>query len=303
MPQIIDNPSDEDCSLPECIEALAESGFDPCDPDSTAHAAGWLKRLTNNRSFLADLLIDRLTGRGAGEIESGYGPQAIILSPLRQHARGGMFLRANIWPSEQDLCFKTSGAQSFVYGVPHDHNFAFLTSGYLGPGYRSDYFEYDYDSVVGYPGEKANLRFIERSALHEGKLMLYRAHRDIHSQLPPESLSVSLNVMHVDPSQCWFDQYGFDLERREVTKVLSPNATETFLRVAVATNSDEALEFAEQTGRGHPSDRLRLASFEARAALLTDETERDAVWREAELSGSRMVSTIAKHRRATMKQV
>lgn len=299
MPLIIDNPSSESCSLPEAIEALAELQFDPRDEGNVNETAMWLRRLTNNREFLAKWLVDRLAGRlngGAGmAVDSGYGPQAIVLSPLR----GSMFLRANIWPSESDLCFRTSGASSFVYGVPHDHNFSFLTSGYCGPGYRSDYYEYDYEAVTGCPGEGAGLRFIERSALSEGKLMLYRAHRDVHSQLPPEALSVSLNVMHVDPAQGWFDQYGFDLERGEVTRVLSPNATEAFLRVAVASGSDEALDYASWVGEAHPSERLRLASFEARASLL-DEAERDKLWRKAEHSGSRMVAHMARERRTAL---
>ena len=205
-----------------------------------------------------------------------------------------MFLRANIWPSEQDLCFRNSGAKTFVYGVPHDHNFSFLTCGYLGPGYVSDYYEYDYTDVCGVPGEDAKLQFVERAPLNEGKLMLYRAHRDVHSQLPAARLSVSLNIMHVDPAQCWYDQYGFDLENGEVSRVLSPNATEVFLRTAIASGSDEAAEFAKWVGNSHPSERLRLASFEARAGLAQD---RDALWREAEASGSRMVTEIAAQRR------
>ncbi len=295
MPLILTDDSSETCSLPECIEALAELDFDTRDEASTAAAANWLRRLTNNRTFLAEMLVDRLAGRTEGEIDSGYGPQAIMLSPRR----GNMFLRANIWPAEHDLCFRNSGAASFVYGVPHDHNFSFLTSGYCGPGYRSDYFECDYDAVTGYAGEIAPLRFVERSALHEGKLMLYRAHRDVHSQLPPESLSVSLNVMHVDPAQHWFDQYGFDLETRQVTRVLSPNATEAFLRAAVASGAEEALDFASEVARSHPSERIRLASYEARAARLDRDAE-DALWREGEVSGSRMVAAVARQRREAL---
>lgn len=298
MPQILSVDASDSCTLPECIEALAAIDFDPRDEVSTGEAAVWLRRLTNNRTFLAELLVDRLAGRSEGEIDSGYGPQAIMLSPRR----GNMLLRANIWPAEHDLCFRNSGASSFVYGVPHDHNFSFLTSGYCGPGYRSDYFEYDYEAVTGYAGEEAPLRFVERSALHQGKLMLYRAHVDVHSQLPPESLSVSLNVMHVDPAQHWFDQYGFDLENREVTRVLSPNATEAFLRAAVASGAQEALDFAAEIARSHPSDRLRLASYEARASRLDRDAE-DGLWREGEASGSRMVAEVARQRRVALAAV
>ena len=296
MPVSLECEEDLSCEVGQAFEALSNMRFDPREMDSVSEAATWLRRLTNNRSFLANLLIERATGGADRSVESGYGPQAIVLSPLH----GDIFLRANIWPSEQDLCFRNSGAANFVYGLPHDHNFSFLTSGYLGPGYRSDYYEYDYEDVCGYVGEQAGLRFVERSALSEGKMMLYRAHVDVHSQLPAERLSVSLNVMHVDPAQCWFDQYGFDLERGEVSRVLSPNATEVFMRAAVALGTEDALDYAEWVGGSHPSERLRLASFEARAARLEESDAEDALWRDAELSGSRMLAAVAGERRRAL---
>ena len=299
MPCVIPAAETQETTLEDCAEELADIGFDPQSEESTLACANVLQRLTNNRTFLGDVLIDRLKHHDrADPIDSSYGPQAIVLSPLR----GDMFLRANIWPSERDHCFHASGAETFVYGIPHDHNFSFLTSGYLGPGYRSDYYEYDYSEAAGFAGERPGIRFVERSALYEGKLMLYRAHRDIHSQIPPESLSVSLNVMHVDPLQHWYDQYGFDLNDGSITKVLSPNATEVFLRVAVATGLDEAQDLAEHFGKSHPSDRLRLASYEARSLQLKCETERDALWSEAEQSGSRMLEATARNYRKVLEQ-
>ena len=50
----------------------------------------------------------------------------------------------------------------------------------------------------------------------------------------PLVVTVSLNVMRVDPAQGWFDQYGFDPERGTVARWLNANASEAFLRVAVA---------------------------------------------------------------------
>ncbi|MGB3379360.1 helix-turn-helix transcriptional regulator [Allopontixanthobacter sediminis] len=209
---------------------------------------------------------------------------------------GGYFLRANIWPGEQDHAFRASGGGSFVYGTPHDHNFDFLTLGYFGPGYVSDYYEYDYEEVSGWSGEHAGLRFIERSTLSPGKLMFYRAHLDVHSQLPPKSMSVSLNVMGIDAAQGWHDQYRFDPASDTISAVLNPTSTETFLRLAVGLGGDEALDLAERFGGSHPSDRMRWASFEARALLL-DREGRDALWRTAELSGNRLVAEEAKRRR------
>jgi hypothetical protein len=294
---MIDNAGDTRATLDEVVERLGD-GFDPREEDSTLAAAALLGALGRNREFLGDLLVEQLRNRHReGYDASAYGPQAIILSPMR----GNCFLRANIWPSEDEACFAASGAKSFVYGIPHDHNFDFLTVGYFGPGYRSDYYEYDYARVAGYRGEPVELRFIERSALHEGRLLHYRAHVDIHAQIPPEATSVSLNIMHVAAGQGWFDQYGFDLDSGQVTGVLSPTSTEVFLRCAVGLGGDTAIELAEHFGRHHPSDRLRLASYEARAGLTRDLSERDALWREAELSGSLLLASEAARRRGELR--
>jgi hypothetical protein len=299
MPPVIETPADAaPCSLAECSAALDSLGLDADDPASVAVAAHWLARLANNREFLGELLVERLTGRGDDPLTSGYGPQAIMLSRPTSARAGAAFLRAAIWPAPCDHVFQTSGAASFVYGAAHDHNFDFLTVGYCGPGYASDYYEYDYEAVAGYPGEDAGLRYTGRATLSPGKLMLYRRHVDVHSQLPPESLSVSLNVMRVDPAQGWFDQYGFDLARGTVARWLNANATEAFLRVAVASGAGAALDYAEWVGAHHPSDRLRLASFAARASQCADAGAADALWRTAERSGSRMLAGAARARRA-----
>lgn len=292
MPRLIANAETRSASLEETIDELHRIGFDPQHEGSVDHAARALQRLANDREFLGDLLLDMLAGSAASP-QSGYGPQAIVLSP----PRGEWFLRANIWPSERDTCLKSSGAAHFVYGAPHDHNFDFLTVGYFGPSYVSDYYEFDYERVTGWRGEAAGLRFVERSALSEGKTLLYRAHRDVHSQLPPETMSVSLNILRIDPAQAWCDQYGFDLEHGIVSHVLNPTSSETFLRCAVGLGGEGPRDLADHFGRHHPSDRMRLASFEARA-MLADAGEADALWRTAEKSGNRLVAGEAKFRRA-----
>lgn len=297
MPLVIDNPHEESCTLAECVAALEDIAFLADDPASTREAADWMRRLANNRDFLGELLVDQLAGRTGALIDSAYGVQALMLSRPRLSRPGAAFLRAAIWPAPHDHAFHASGPQSFVYGIAHDHNFDFLTVGYCGPGYVSDYYEEDYQALAGYTGEGAGLRFVERSALTPGKLMLYRRHVDVHCQHPSESLSVSLNLIAVDPAQAWFDQYGFDLERGTLARLLNPNVQEVLLKVAVASGTDAALDYAAWVGAHHPSDRLRLASFAARAEIAADAEAAEAIWRAAELSGSRMVAGAARARR------
>ncbi|MEL1250861.1 transposase [Aurantiacibacter gilvus] len=293
MPRVIDYRDDASCDLGDCLAALNENGFKPYEEESLLHAATWLRRLGNNRAFLGDLLLDELKqGVKAAEEASSYGPQVVMLSQLGHE----YYMRANLWPSREEHMFRASGKSAFSYELPHDHNFDFLTVGYFGPGYSSDYYEYDYDKVVGSIGEKAGLRFIERSTLEPGKLMHYRAHVDVHSQLPPESLSVSLNVMHAGGAQGWLDQYKFDVEKDEISGIVSPGGSEIFLRVAVGLGGEEARDLAHTFAGSHPSDRMRLVALEAQEGVL-DEAGRDRLWQRAEQSGSRLVAMEATRRR------
>ena len=101
------------------------------------------KKLANNRRFLADL-IDRRSSRSAAQARSRdnqYSAQVIMLhGGVEQVPDPRQFLAG-----DGGQRGRNSGTDPFFYGVPHDHNFSFLTVGYLGPGYWSDYYEYDYE--------------------------------------------------------------------------------------------------------------------------------------------------------------
>lgn len=299
MPRIIDCEDNSSCEVGDCVAALEKDGFHPWEEESLQSAAHWLRKLGNNRDFLGDLLLEELKqGVSDAHEASDYGPQVVMLSGIG----GDFFMRANFWPSADEHMFRASGKGAFSYEVPHDHNFDFLTVGYFGPGYSSDYYEYDYEEVVGAVGEKAGLRFVERSTLDPGKLMHYRAHRDVHSQLPPQSLSVSLNIMHAGGAQGWLDQYRFDVEKDEIAAVISPGGSEIFLRVAVGLGGEEARDLAQHFAGSHPSDRMRLVALEAQAGVL-DLSERDALWRRAEGSGSRLIAMEALRKRRELELV
>ena len=298
MPRVITPARASAISLEACTDALLDSRFDPQDEASLLHAADLLARLGMDRDFLADILLDELTTRHKGDAaRQSYGPQVIMLS---QPKGADFFIRANIWPSPAEPMMRASGSAAFVYGLPHDHNFHFLTLGYFGPGYWSDYYEYDYGAVAGWRGEPVGLRFIGRERLDQGKLMHYRAHRDIHAQFPADALSVSLNVMHVDPAQGWHDQYRFDLEQGRIAGVLNHGASEAALRIAVGLGSEEALDLAERFAFGHPSGRMRLHALEALTGVAADAAARDDLWRRAESSGNQMVAAEAKNYRITL---
>ena len=64
MPRIISCPEDEaPIALGDLVAALNDEAFDPADEDSFAAAGPLLKRLANNRAFLADIAVTELKDR------------------------------------------------------------------------------------------------------------------------------------------------------------------------------------------------------------------------------------------------
>lgn len=262
MPRLIDPPAGPVLDLEEVAARLDERGVDLSDEASVMHCANLLAGLARNRDFLADRVIAELKASYRNQLESNrYSAQVFLL----HRSPRGYFLRANMWPAAGDAAYAASGAAAFAYGLPHDHNFSFLTTGYFGPGYVSDYYDYDADSIDGCIGEPLNLRFVERSQLGEGRMMLYRAHRDVHSQLPPESLSVSLNIMAEGEHVAWRDQYIVDLYHGTIAKRPTLSPSEMLLRCAVHL-TDNGRDVAEHFAKAHPVPRVRANAIAALAA-------------------------------------
>ncbi|MDQ4087924.1 MAG: transposase, partial [Pseudomonadota bacterium] len=275
MPRVIDASQEEKIELAELVEALETGGFDSADEDNFASFGPQLKKLANNRTFLADLMVAELKQRCEGQLrDNQYSPQVIML-----HGGSKKFIiRANLWPALKDSVIRHSGTDPFFYGVPHDHNFSFLTVGYWGPGYWSDYYEYDYGQVVGYPGEDVNLRFVEKSRLEQGKVMLYRAHKDVHLQLPADEMSVSINIVETSHSSAFRDQYRFDVEHRKIDGIMTRMSLEPMLALAAHYGGEEGMDLIASFANRHPSDRIRWCALRARAAAAPSLDERIALF-------------------------
>ena len=260
MPRVIVSDTGDALALDDLAEALATTPVDPADEDAFATLGPLLAGLGRNQTFLADLAIRELEERFAGQAESAYGAQVLLLRPP-----GGRFLlRANFWPSRDHAAVRASGGSAFFYDHAHDHNFSFLTVGYLGSGYWSDYYEHDpADRLAGDP---AGLRFVERSRLDPGKVLLYRKHRDVHAQLPPDDFSVSLNILAHEPAQHWRTQYRFDLAADRVAEPLTVAPSEALVTLAVHFGGDEGDGLVTEMLRRHPAPRMRRTALTALAS-------------------------------------
>jgi hypothetical protein len=292
MPRVIHCPTEEKIELAELVELLETGGFDGDDEENFASWGPALRKLANDRRFLADLMMAELKQRCAGQLrDNQYSAQVVM---LHAHPRSNFVMRANFWPALKDSVVRHSGPDPFFYGVPHDHNFSFLTVGYLGPGYWSDYYEYEYGEVVGYPGESVNLRFVEKSRLDEGKVMLYRAHRDIHLQLPADAMSVSLNIVETSHSSVFRDQYRFDVDASRIAGIMTRTSLEPMLALAAHFGGEEGEDLLRSFAAGHPSDRVRWAALRAQAAAASGLDGRIAVFERGARADSLLVSAMAR---------
>ena len=291
MPRIIDADLTDSIELGDLVEALETGDFDPRDEDNFASWGPMLKKLSNNRTFLADLIIEELKDRCQSEM-NGYNSQVIIL-----YGKSDRFiLRANFWPALTDSVIKHSGTGPFLYGQAHDHNFSFLTVGHLGPGYWSDYYEIDYERITGYAGEQVDLKFVEKACLAPGKVMLYRRHKDVHRQLPAEAMSVSLNILEAPRAGDYLDQYSFDIEAGCIQSIINPLSVDPLLALTAHFGGEKGKELLDHFATRHPSSRVRMCAIDAQASAAADIDARIALFDEAARSSDAYVAQTAASR-------
>ena len=291
MPRAIDPGAMAPIGLDELVERLERPDFDPQDEDCFASFGPWLAALARNRMFLGEMAVDEIKARLTRQQKiNRYSSQVMMLHGPRR----GYFIRANFWPAACDAVVRDSGIAPFFYGVAHDHNFSFLTVGYAGPGYWSDYYDYDPESIAGRLGEQAALRFVERSRLAEGRVLLYRAHRDVHNQAPADAFSVSINIMELNARQIWRDQFRFDVANGRIDGILNTAPATALLALAahLGGNGHDLLDHVAAT---HPSCRMRVAAIEAIAA-----SDGDGVWARWTGDASRLVRETSRDRCASI---
>ena len=274
----------------ELVARLDAHAWSLDDEDSLHDVAQSLAALAANRDFLADRAIEELQQACAGQAAiNRYNAQVLIV----HRVPGRYFIRANFWPAADDPVLRASGDDHYFYHRPHDHNFDFLTVGYWGPGYRSRWYDYDAATIDGVPGERVDLRLVEEGCLSPGRILHYRAHRDVHDQLPPTAMSVSINIVPEHEQVVWRDQYFFDLDRQMITGIPTLAPSEVLLRIATTMRPGEGLMLAEDFARRHPSHRMRWSAWRALIGASTSVGDRDRLIEAAARSSSPMVARSA----------
>lgn len=248
----------------EGYRAIIDTQVDFNDIDCIMASAIHLKALANNRNFLIERLNSELENPASFQSDNSYTAPTLLLGGGKNY-----LVRANVWePPSRIPESREAEDKLFLYRVPHDHNFSFLTVGYCGPGYETSIYEYEPDRVMGYPGEQVDLHFLEHTSLPEGKVMFYRASKDVHSQEHAKEFSISLNLLVNLPETSLINQYLFNLEERAISSyVQSAGSGRVMLcRLAKYFGDEHTTTLLEAIALRHSSERVRSAAYESIAA-------------------------------------
>lgn len=273
------------CACAESIEPeeyieWVDRNIDANDPSSIQESAPKLLALANNKHLLIDTIRAPLQRMASGlQLDNPYTDATFMLS----HVLGSTYkqrfaVRANIWTAPKlrgnSMDYET---KLYAYENAHDHNFDFLTVGYFGPGYTTKVYEYDSSKVDGILNEHVDIRFLEETTLPPGKIMFYRHGLDIHTQIPPTALSVSLNLLVMNRElQAYSQQYQFDIDRQCISAYVYGYTMNrvSLMEFAGDIGDDNTAELLERIARICPCPRTRAAAYRSLSMLVPSEIER-----------------------------
>lgn len=255
--------------------AYVDNNIDLSDLDSVMLAAPMLEALARNKKLLTDEYSKYLKAICDGrEGEDGvvYSPSSTILASSKTKP---FAVRANLWPSMSDeKKLRSIESSVFSYEIAHNHNFNFMTANYFGPGYETELWEIDdLANMEGVVGESVKLNYLGRTRLHTNKQMFFRRSKDVHLQLPPESLSVSLNLLISDEIDELTDQLFFDLSTSKISghpKVCIASLRASLLEFAGLLGDLNTADMLVELAHKHPCQRTRAAALSGLIGMLGD---------------------------------
>jgi hypothetical protein len=238
---------------------IAGKLVDPSRPETLELMQEPLWRLARNRTLFTSRIQHDLASWRNPERLSFYTSQSCVLAKS-----GDLLVRFNIWPTLPDDPRRRKVLSNLLsYYDFHDHNFSFLTANVFGPGYRTRVYEYDGRGVIGYPGEQLALQDLGMHTLDFETVLLFVGGRDIHQQLPPDSLSMSVNLMLTSAESSLINQYYFDPAAARISGYVESLSTRRVNGISFASQlgDDETVQLLSEIAASHPCDRSRAEAL------------------------------------------
>lgn len=233
MAKIYQQPVNESIELDELIDLLRSFDkkiFDDNHIEESIHA---LKKLYNNRRFLT-LHLNSLLKDFTKESKNFYTFQVFMIAQEKYFN-----VRAPIWMPASGL----ASDKAFIYDIPHDHNFNLITLGYLGDGYKTDIYQYDVNSIKGISGESVPIYGHEQYQLKPGNVLHMGINSDVHTQIPPNDLSISVNIMQTKALSD--KQFIFDIKNNRILRKVNGERDQALLDLAETLGDENTTDIIE----------------------------------------------------------
>lgn len=207
--------------------------------DDYKQLAPLLRALAANETLLNDFYLMELKDIEAFKNKQSLSGQNLNLANLKN-----CDIRMVFWPKKSSND-SISTLKAFSYTIPHDHNFHFMSIGYSGPGYLTNMYTYNHKKVSGCVGERIDITTLGTYNVSKGDIMIYEESRDIHTQIPPNDFSITINII---PKQRFRNyQYYFNLETNTISEVVQESSQLKYLeKLAKQIGTSDILRSYEQ---------------------------------------------------------
>lgn len=240
-----------------------------------------LTRTTNEISFVEEKILKIIESEDPDAIYDGYGDTSVILASTENFA-----IRVVKWIPQAAIVSPELEREGLSYNLVHNHDFQLVTKGIFGPGYQTDIYRLRADMIAGAIGEDVSLDFLGRHTLETGDVFWYEQSYDVHTQIPPASLSLSLNIIPRSRSE-GLGQFIFDSRDSKIVEFARNGSSRTLGLLTMLSElspthgtRDLILEIAS-TSR---NDWLKIAA----ASLISERWNEatDPLWEELKISPS-----------------
>lgn len=216
------------------IEQLKSYGKNIFDRNNFEEVKLALQKLYNNRTFLTSHFNELLKNTST-QSNNLYTFQVFMLAQEKNFN-----IRAPIWVPPQGV----DSDAAFVYGLSHDHNFDLMTLGYLGDGYITDIYQYDVSKVsINTLNQQIELFDLTRYQLKPGSILYMEKNKDVHTQLPPKELSISVNIMKT--SNLSDRQFLFDTKAKKIIRKVDGEVSHSFFKLASYLGDENTIDIVE----------------------------------------------------------
>lgn len=155
-----------------------------------------LRQLARHKTLLSEHLYQTLQRNGYSTRNSLYNAYAFVL-----HACDAYSVRLSFWAPVASH----DESETFMYHLNHTHDFEMYAVGYSGDGYTTVKCEI-LDQAPLQMGVRPLLGEEVTLKLAPGEVLHMRPFREVHRQLPPQTLSSSLSVLIHAPVTQTVDQ-------------------------------------------------------------------------------------------------